>query len=183
MITITLNQIKADEPCHSGWKKVLKANGGTKADMDKPFPMSSILDSNDLDDTVWCIFCLPEHEKVWTDFAFFCVLQVVEIMKPKCRDVDYETIIKYLNTQDDTLTKEVVRITNEVIRCCRNSGNFSVTDAARSVRYLSSIEEGIDTIPYVRSHAEAAMSYTGKTAMKRFRTEQEAKLRELLDNN
>lgn len=87
MITITLQQIKSEHPCEDGWKKVLKANGGTKADFDKPFPLSSILESNDLDDTLWALLCLPEYHWLWRKFAVWCARQVQHLMKDQ-RSID-----------------------------------------------------------------------------------------------
>jgi len=80
MIKITLNQIRAHDPCADGWAKVLKAQGGTSADFDKPFPVSSILDSNGLDDTLWVLRCLPAHNSLWRLFAVWCARQVQHLM-------------------------------------------------------------------------------------------------------
>ena len=76
MITVSLNEIKEQEPCESGWKKVLKSKGGTKADMDAQFPLTDILKSNDLDDTLWCLRCRPEHSNLWRKFAVWAARQV-----------------------------------------------------------------------------------------------------------
>ena len=76
-IMITLANIKSHDPCTSGWKKLLESKGGTKADYNKPFPVSDILVSNDLADTLWVLRCLPEHDKLWRKFAWWCATQVV----------------------------------------------------------------------------------------------------------
>ena len=99
-ITITLNQIRKYSPCISGWSKVLKANGGSNADFNKPFPVSSILDSNDLDDTLWTLQCLPRFEHLWRDFAKWCALQNIEKIKPYCSNEDYQLILSYLNNDN-----------------------------------------------------------------------------------
>ena len=60
-ITITLAQIKKYEsPCVPGWSKVFKAIGGDDADLNKRFPVSSILDSNGLEDTLWVLRLLAK---------------------------------------------------------------------------------------------------------------------------
>jgi len=87
MIKITLNQIRAHDPCADGWAKVLKAQGGTGADFDSPFPASSILDSNGLDDTWWVLRCLPEYGSLWRLCAVWCARQVQHLMTdPKSID-------------------------------------------------------------------------------------------------
>ncbi len=106
MITVTLQQIKNAEPCTIGWKKVLKANDGKGADMNKSFPLSSILDSNDLDDTLWLVENVRElakHEKIWREFACFCAMQNIDKIKPYCSGGDYNLIVEYLTTQDEGL--------------------------------------------------------------------------------
>jgi hypothetical protein len=106
MITVTLQQIKNAKPCPDGWKRALKANGGKDADMNKPFPLASILDSNDLDDTLWVIeevSELAEHDKAWREFACWCAMQNIEKIKPYCSVDECDLIVKYLTTQDERL--------------------------------------------------------------------------------
>jgi hypothetical protein len=57
--------------------------GGLKADYDKPFPLSSILDSNDLDDTLWCLDLFPEHNNLWRKYAWWCASQVAHLTGDK----------------------------------------------------------------------------------------------------
>lgn len=105
-ITVTLQQIKDASPCRNGWEKVLKAQGGTKADMNKPFPLVSILDSNGLDDTLWVISSVPEmaaHDAIWRKFSSWCALQNIEKIKKHCSTDDYDLIVKYLETNNQEL--------------------------------------------------------------------------------
>ena len=76
MITVSLNEIRAQDPCESGWKKALKSKGGKKANMDAQFPLTDILESNDLDDTLWCLRCRPEYSNLWRKFAVWAARQV-----------------------------------------------------------------------------------------------------------
>ena len=80
MITITLQKIRDASPCTDGWKKVLESKGGTAADMGAKFPLSDVAESNDLDDTLWCIQCLPEHDRLWRKYAVWCARQVQPLM-------------------------------------------------------------------------------------------------------
>lgn len=50
----TLNAIRAHGPCKSGWRKLLCHLGKTEAD-DEPVSVLTILDSNGLDDALWCL--------------------------------------------------------------------------------------------------------------------------------
>ena len=77
---ITLRQIRSAHPCESGWKKVLAANGGAKADLDAEFEMASIIESNNLDDCLWALRCKPEYQHIYRKFAVICADEVSHLM-------------------------------------------------------------------------------------------------------
>ena len=52
MISTTLSDIRAHKPCETGWQRLLTYLNKTRADNDT-LPLAKILDSNDLDDTIW----------------------------------------------------------------------------------------------------------------------------------
>ena len=78
-LTTTLDAIRACHPCESGWNKLLKHLGKTKAD-NAPLPFSVILTSNGLDDALWCCQCAPQYSREWRLFAVWCALQVKHLM-------------------------------------------------------------------------------------------------------
>ena len=80
MITTTLNKIREHQPCTNGWKKLLAHLGKTEAD-DEPLPFSTILESNGLDDALWCCRAAPDYDKEWRLFAVWCARQVRHLMK------------------------------------------------------------------------------------------------------
>ena len=79
MITTTLARIRAHSPCESGWRKLLTHLGKTKAD-DEPLPYSVILQSNGLDDALWCCRAEPQRTKEWRLYAVWCARQVQHLM-------------------------------------------------------------------------------------------------------
>ena len=79
MICTTLNKIREHGPCEDGWRKLLKHIGKTQAD-DEPLPLVTILDSNGLDDTLWCLRTVPEHDREWRLFAVWCARKVQHLM-------------------------------------------------------------------------------------------------------
>ncbi len=74
-ITITLNKIIDHDPCSDGWEKILKGRGKAAAD-DEEFPLSEAFQSNSLEDVLWALRCLPEHDRLWRKFAVWCARQV-----------------------------------------------------------------------------------------------------------
>ena len=79
MITTTLNRIREHSPCRDGWSKLLAHLGKTKAD-DEPLPFAVILQSNGLDDALWCCRAEPQHSKEWRLFAVRCARRVQHLM-------------------------------------------------------------------------------------------------------
>ena len=79
MICTTLNKIRSHGPCEDGWKKLLEHLGKTEAD-DEPLPLLTILESNGLDDCLWCLRSVPEHDREWRLFAVWCARRVQHLM-------------------------------------------------------------------------------------------------------
>ena len=76
----TLNKIREHEPCKSGWEKLLSYLGKTKAD-DEPLEITTILDSNGLDDALWCLQAVEGYDKEIRLYAVWCARQVQHLMK------------------------------------------------------------------------------------------------------
>ena len=97
MITITLQKIRDKAPCTSGWEKLLNSKGGTTADYSAEFPLSDVLDSNDLADTLWCLRCLPEHDSLWRFYAVWCARQVKHLMTDQRSIAALDVAERYAN--------------------------------------------------------------------------------------
>ena len=78
----TLNKIRAHNPCCSGWKKLLKNLAKTEAD-DEPLALTTILESNGLDDALWCLRAVDGHEREMRLFAVECARSVQHLMTDK----------------------------------------------------------------------------------------------------
>ncbi len=81
MITLSLNEIRVHRPCKSGWEKLLKSK--PNADWNEQFPLSDIIDSNGLNDALWCLRVRPEHLRLWRKYAVWCARQVEHLMTDK----------------------------------------------------------------------------------------------------
>ena len=75
----TLNKIRACHPCASGWEKLLRNLGKTRAD-DEPLSITTILDSNGLDDALWCLRAVDGHQREMRLFAVGCARSVQHLM-------------------------------------------------------------------------------------------------------
>ncbi len=79
----TLNAIREHGPCEDGWEKLLTHLGKTKAD-DKPLPLITILESNGLEDAIWCLRTVEGHDREIRLFAVACARRV-EHLHPICK--------------------------------------------------------------------------------------------------
>lgn len=75
----TLNKIRSHEPCADGWAKLLRHLGKTKAD-DEPLSIVTILDSNGLDDALWCLRAVEGRDREIRLYAVWCARQVQRLM-------------------------------------------------------------------------------------------------------
>ena len=76
----TLNKIRAYQPCKTGWEKLLKHLGKTKAD-DEQLSLLTILDSNGIGDALWCMRTVEGRDKEIRLYAVWCARQVQHLMK------------------------------------------------------------------------------------------------------
>jgi hypothetical protein len=80
MIYTTLNRVREHHPCADGWRKLLTHLNKTQAD-DEPLALATILQSNGLDDAIWCLRAVDGHEKEMRLYAVWCARQVQHLMK------------------------------------------------------------------------------------------------------
>ena len=95
----TLNKIRENSPCESGWEKLLNTLGKTKAD-DEELALLTILDSNGIRDAIWCFRSVDGYDKEISAFARFCAMQNIEKIKPYTSEEAYSLIINWLETGD-----------------------------------------------------------------------------------
>ena len=80
MIYTTLNKIREQGPCSNGWKKLLDHLGKNQAD-DEQLPLLTILESNGLNDALWCLRACDGIEKEARLYAVACARRVQHLMK------------------------------------------------------------------------------------------------------
>ena len=78
----TLNKIRAKNPCADGWKKLLTNLGKTEGD-DEPLALTTILESNGLDDALWCLRAVEGRDKELRWFAAECTRSVQHLTAGK----------------------------------------------------------------------------------------------------
>ncbi len=79
MLHTTFRKLKEHQACTSGYKQLAVSLGGiTKYGRDTPIPLDRIMESNGMDDTVWCLRCtLEDAENLIIEFACDCAERVL----------------------------------------------------------------------------------------------------------
>ncbi len=100
----TLNAIREHSPCESGWKKLLRHLGKAQAD-DEPLSIVTVLDSNGLDDALWCLRAVTGHDRELRLYAVWCARQVQHLMTDPRRIAALDVAEKHANglATDDEL--------------------------------------------------------------------------------
>ena len=75
----TLNKIRAHGPCIPGWEKLLRNLGKIKAD-DQPLAITTILESNGIDDALWCLRAVDGYQREMRLYAVDCARSVQHLM-------------------------------------------------------------------------------------------------------
>ena len=121
----TLNQIRKHEPCTDGWEKLLKHLGKTQAD-DEPLSLLTILDSNGVDDALWCLRAVEGKDREIRLYAVWCARQVQHLLTDK-RSLDaLDVAERYANGE---ATKDELNAAMSAARSARDAA-WSARDAA-----------------------------------------------------
>jgi hypothetical protein len=116
----TLNQIRAKSPCQSGWTKLLAYLGKTKAD-DEPISIATILDSNGLDDALWCLQAVKGRDREIRLFGVWCARQVQHLMTDQRSIAALDVSERFANGN----------ATQEELDAARDAARAAASDAAR----------------------------------------------------
>ena len=171
----TLNAIRDHHPCAYGWKKLLANLGKTAAD-DDLLSLITIIDSNDLDDALWCLRAVSGYDKEIRLFAVWCARQVQHLMTDQ-RSVDALDVAERFANGD--ATKEELdaawAASGSAARAASGSAaRAAAGDAARAAARAASGSAAWDA---ARAAARAAAWSAARAAA---RAAQETKFREML---
>jgi len=130
-IMITLKKIKEYNPCEDGWEKVKAAK--ENLGMDTEFPVSDILETNDLSDTLWVLQCLPEHSNLWRKYAVWRALQVEHLMTDQ-RSKD-ALDIAWKHSEGEATDEELSAAWDAARVAARVAASHAARDAARDAAW------------------------------------------------
>jgi hypothetical protein len=131
----TLNKIRSQSPCEAGWKKLLNTLGKTKAD-DEELPILTILNSNGIEDAIWCFRAVEGYGDEILAFDRFCAMQDIEKIKPYCSPEQYDIIIKWLETGNEDVREAAFAAALEA----ESSAEYSASAVAAQSAALAVME-------------------------------------------
>ena len=167
----TLKAIRSKGPCSEGWKKLLTNLGKTAAD-DEPLSLITILDSNGLDDALWCLRAVTGHDKEIRLFAVWCARQVQHLMADQ-RSVNALDVAERFANGDAT---------EEELNAARAAASAAAWDAASAAAWDAARAAAWDAAwDAARAAARAAAGAAAwDAAWDAARAAQEDKFRELI---
>lgn len=77
---VTMADIYAQRPCTDGWQKLRKFTGLSADDATTPVTLLTILESNGLDDALWCLRAVKGRDREIRLYAVWCARQVQHLM-------------------------------------------------------------------------------------------------------
>jgi hypothetical protein len=185
----TLNKIRSHSPCADGWEKLLKHLGKTHAD-DEELAILTILDSNGLDDALWCLRAVDGYEREMRLFAVWCARQVQHLMTDQ-RSIDaLEVAERYANGE---ATNGELNAASAAAWAAASAAAWSAaSEAASASAYAAAYAADYDAdyaaasaAKYVASAAAWAAAYTADYTAAKSAQEVEFRriLKEVMVNN
>ena len=129
----TLNQIRDKNPCADGWKKLLAHLGKTKAD-NEALSIITILESNGLDDALWCLKAVTDYDREMRLYAVWCARQVQHLLTDR-RSIDALDVAERLarGLATDSELNAAWTAARKAAWAAANSARTAARTAARAV--------------------------------------------------
>lgn len=177
-MTITLSEIKKYNPSCGLWETLLADKGGDKADLNKPFPVSSILDSNSLYDAVWVLRCLPEHKNLWRKYAWWLCQHLIRGVFAKDERINRSLDVIWRHGEGSASDEELKEVSLAMSNMAERTNDFPEAWVAWTLESaaMADVVLGIaDIVLHSTRKREWSIHTSGITQ------EQRNKLREILD--
>ena len=127
----TLNKIREHSPCTDGWQKLLTYLGKTKADAE-PLAITTILDSNGLEDALWCLRAVEGKDREIRLFAVWCARQVQHLMTDQRSINALDVAERYANGQ---ATEDELKAARDDAWSAAGAARYAAMDVAWSAAW------------------------------------------------
>jgi hypothetical protein len=151
----TLNAIREHGPCEDGWRKLLRHLGKTSPD-DEPLSIVTVLDSNGLDDALWCLRAVTGHDREIRLYAVWCARQVQHLMTDPRSLAALDVADRYSHAL----------ATDEELTAARAAARDAAGEAARAAARAAAREAQSKRLREVCAEKACAANETQKEASK-----------------
>ena len=158
VVTTTLRQIRQHNPCSEGWRTLLTFLGKTGAD-DDPLPLVTILQSNGLDDALWCLRTVAGHDKEIARFALSCAQEVKHLMTDQRSLNALDAVARHL--ESPLSKRELNQVVAEAEAAAEAAGSVWAAVAAAESAALAACVAAAWTAAGAADAAVAAAESTG----------------------
>ena len=176
-ITTTLNEIREHGPCAPGWEILLKHLGKKKADYE-PIDLLTILDSNGLNDCLWCARATHGHDRLWRLYAVWCARKVQHLMNDDRSIAALDVAERFAN--GNATADELAEAWASACDAVATEDDTGADSWASASAWAASSAEGAARAAGVAGAAGAAARATEANDRATARAAQEAKLRQIL---
>lgn len=129
-LTTTLKRIKAHNPSHAEWTKLLAGLGKTEADAE-PLPFATILRINGLVFALWCARAEPQHAREWRLYAVWCARQAQHLMRDPRSIAVLDVAERYANGM---ATDDELRAARDAAWAARDAAWAALATAGEAAR-------------------------------------------------
>ena len=134
----TLIAIREHNPCTNGWKKLLSHLEKTKAD-DELLPITTILDSNGVEDALWCLRAVGGRDREIRLYAVWCARQAQHLMADQRSINALDVAVRHANgtATDDELAAAMAAAWAAGRAAGRGAGRGAAWAAARGAAWAA----------------------------------------------
>lgn len=167
--TTTLARIKAANPCASSWKRALsKAGGLRKYGADTQITMRQIVEAMGLDDALWCLRTMPEHNARWRLLAVRYARRAQHLMSDPRSSAALDVAERHAN---GTATDEELSAAWAAARdaagdawSAARADNYAKSSAGAAIAASAAAWAAMDTASAVWDSARSAASAASRSA-------------------
>jgi hypothetical protein len=151
----TLNQIRAHSPCRAGWEKLLRGLNKTESD-DEPLWLDTVLDTNGLDDALWCLRAVEGCDREIRLYAVWCARRVRHLMNDPRSVAALDVAERYARHEaSDEELSAAEAAAAAAAEAARWAAAEAAAEAAEAARLASAARSAAEAARWAAAAAEA----------------------------
>jgi hypothetical protein len=164
----SLNAIRKHEPCTEGWIKLLKHLKKTGSD-DEELNLLTVLESNGLTDTLWCLRAVEGQDKAIRLYAVWCARQVQHLIEDQRSIYAIHVAEKFAKGEatEQELKDAAKSAAYATYDAAANAAAYAAYTAARGAAYTAAYTAATNTAYVAARGAAYSAAYSANSAAAR----------------